>query len=87
MLPSLRDLIKEARTELGSDACKVGKHLWEPEGGRSCPEDLDEFCGQTVYRCSVCGQYDYGESEGPAAKDCANTCKHKKFNLKQKENK
>ena len=77
MTINLQALIKEARMELGSDACQVGKHQWQSEGGRSCPYDLTDNCSQAVYRCSVCGQYDYGHAGGPGASDCANYCKHK----------
>lgn len=77
MIASLQSLIKEASMELGSDACKVGKHQWEPDGGRACPHDLSNECSQAVYRCAVCGQYDYGENGGPGSRDCANFCKHK----------
>lgn len=68
----LNELIFEASTELGSEACRVGKHLWESHGSRGCPHDDDNgHCGQAVYQCSVCGSYDYGEPGGPGAMDCA----------------
>lgn len=72
----LAALIKEARTELGSEACANGKHQWESEGGRSCPRDLDDSgqCGQAVYRCTTCGIYDYGEIGGPGDADCQQYC-------------
>lgn len=71
----LNDLIFEAATELGSDACRAGKHQWESEGGRGCPNKPNGGgpCSQAVYRCSVCGAYDYGEPDGPGAADCAAT--------------
>ena len=77
MTTCLQALIKEARTELGSDACRHGKHQWESEGGRGCPKDITDECGQAVYRCTVCGTYDYGEPGGPGAKDCETRCHHK----------
>jgi len=71
---ALADLIRDASTQLGSDACRSGKHLWESDGCRGCPHDEDNgHCGQAVYRCAVCGQYDYGEPGGPGAADCAAT--------------
>lgn len=78
MTSALLDLIKEASMELGSDACCQGKHQWESEGGRGCPQDLTGLCSQAVYRCRICGDYDYGANGGPGANDCANYCKHKK---------
>lgn len=77
MTIELQALIKEASMELGSDACLQGKHLWESEGGRACPLDLTSECSQAVYRCTVCGQHDYGAKGGPGANDCAAFCKHK----------
>jgi len=74
---ALQALIREARAELGSDACQRGKHSWISEGGRSCPQDLTDLCSQAVYRCSTCGTYDYGEANGPGAKDCETHCKHR----------
>jgi hypothetical protein len=69
----LMELIREAGTELGSEACRHGKHLWESDGSRGCPHDDNGHCGQAVYRCTVCGAYDYGEPGGPGARDCAAT--------------
>ncbi len=73
----LSNLIKAARTELGSDACRQGNHLWVSDGGRSCPHDLDPRCSQVVYQCSVCGTYDYGELGGPGDACCLSSCKHR----------
>lgn len=77
MTTLLKTLIREASMELGSDACNVGKHQWEGEGGRGCPKDYTNLCGQAVYRCKVCGQYDYGEPGGPGHTDCKTNCHHK----------
>lgn len=73
----LQRLIREASTELGSDACREGKHRWESEGGRACPKDYTSRCSQSVYRCATCGQYDYGEPGGPGHSDCQHHCHYK----------
>jgi len=73
----LESLIREASMELGSDACRAGRHQWESDGGRACPQDLTNECSQAVYRCTTCGQYDYGEKGGPGAQDCQTFCRHK----------
>lgn len=77
MTDSLLALVSEARLQLGSDACKAGRHQWGSEGGRACPLDLTTTCSQTVYRCVVCGDWDYGERGGPGHNDCVNFCRHK----------
>lgn len=70
-MDTLLDLIKSATAEAAPlVACADGSHHWKSEGGRRCPEDFDG-CGQAVYRCAVCGVYDYGEKGGPGAHDCA----------------
>lgn len=75
MTKALQELIFEARTQLGSEACAAGRHVWQPEdGGRACPKDIRGDCSQTVYRCHVCGSHDYGEPGGPGAHDCATQC-------------
>lgn len=74
MTVDLQRLIAEAGMQLGSDACSAGRHQWVSDGGRGCPQDLTDGCGQTVYRCSVCGDHDYGEPGGPGAADCASQC-------------
>ena len=84
MTLELQALIKEASMELGSDACRNGKHLWESDGGRPCPSDLSNECSQAVYRCRACGEYDYGAKGGPGANDCATYCKHKPSNIEAK---
>jgi len=65
-LATLEHLIAEARG-LASDHPCARAHLWEPEGGRACPQ-----CdgSQTVYRCARCGEYDYGNRGGPAWREC-----------------
>lgn len=75
----LEELIRQASTELGSDACREGKHQWQSVGGRACPhpECIGEgFCSQAVYQCSVCGEWDYGARGGPGHDDCLD-CRHK----------
>lgn len=74
---TLNVLIRQASTELGSDACRARRHTWASEGGRPCPHDLTDNCSQAVYRCSVCGAWDYGEVGGPGDTDCASTCQHR----------
>lgn len=71
----LERLIAEASTELGSAACRAGKHDWEAEGGRPCGhDDCEGHRSQPVYRCRTCGAWDYGEPGGPGAADCARFC-------------
>lgn len=81
---ALDALIREASTELGSEACRNGKHDWVSEGGRGCPKDYDfgllSGCSQTVYVCRTCGTYDYGEPGGPGRHDCVTTCRHRPMN-------
>lgn len=77
MTIELQVLIREASTELGSAACQAGKHLWETDGGRACPHDITDQCGQAVYRCTVCGTHDYGDSGGPGDADCERHCSHR----------
>lgn len=73
MTVSLHELIREAGM-FGSAACDAGKHTWVSAGGRRCPKDLTDDCSQGVYRCTSCGDYDYGEVGGPGATDCATSC-------------
>jgi len=73
----LREAIRDASTQLGSDACRAGKHQWESIGGRSCPYDRSSSCSQAVYLCSVCMVFDYGQRGGPGHTDCENLCKEK----------
>lgn len=74
MTPDLQALIREAGMQLGSDACAAGRHRWESIGGRRCPNDYTDTCGQAVYRCVQCGAWDHGEPGGPGAVDCEQTC-------------
>jgi hypothetical protein len=72
-------LIRQACTELGSDACRTGNHDWITIGGRVCPhpEGIGEgVCSQAVYECRVCGETDYGYKGGPGYDDC-NKCQYK----------
>lgn len=80
MTTALQALIRDASTQLGSEACRAGRHQWQSEGGRGCPHDHDSgTCGQAVYVCTTCGAYDYGERGGPGHADCLATrgCVHK----------
>lgn len=71
-MDALLDLIKTATEQARPVvACEDGSHHWISEGGRGCPEDASDTCGQAVYRCTICGVYDYGEAGGPGAHDCA----------------
>ncbi len=80
MTIALQSLIQQASTELGSEACREGRHQWMSEGGRGCPFDEDNgTCGQAVYVCATCGTYDYGARGGPGYTDCVATrgCDHR----------
>lgn len=48
-------------------------HDWKFQGGRACPRGY-LGCSQAVYRCRRCGEWDYGELEGPGHDDCEETC-------------
>lgn len=74
---ALNALIHQAATELGSEACREGRHRWGSIGGRSCPKDYTSMCSQAVYVCSTCGETDYGARGGPGHHDCSTTCRHK----------
>ncbi len=47
--------------------CDGINHQWEMVGGRPCPKGYSD-CSQPVYQCEIasCGEYDYGEEDGPA---------------------
>ena len=67
-------LIVEARGLAGDNACASG-HFWQSEGGRRCPRfESQANCSQTVYVCARCGQYDFGETGGPAHIECFQEC-------------
>lgn len=72
---ALQALIQQASTELGSEACREGRHNWKSIGGRGCPHDDGDngHCGQAVYECATCGATDHGERGGPGYSDCAST--------------
>ena len=77
---ALQALIQRASTELGSEACREGRHRWQSIGSRGCPHDDDNgHCGQAVYECTTCGATDFGERGGPGYSDCALTrgCDHR----------
>lgn len=72
----LRHLITEARNLAGDAVCAAG-HVWESNGGRSCPKGLSDGrdpCSQTVYFCARCGAEDYGDAGGPAHRECFTEC-------------
>jgi hypothetical protein len=76
-LADLKALAYEAAVLAGAPTrCDVDGHKWKSEGGRACPFHRDG-CGnhsQTVYRCEVCGDYDYGDVAGSRGFDeCAST--------------
>lgn len=82
MTIALQSLIRDAGAQLGSEACRAGRHQWESDGGRGCPHDDDGengHCGQAVYVCTSCGATDYGERGGPGHTDCLATsgCDHR----------
>ena len=57
-------------------------HRWISIGGRACPydrkdEDGDNPCAnrsQVVFKCTHCGDYDYGNAGGPGHTDCVKHC-------------
>jgi len=71
---NIQQLIKEAKM-FGSSACDEGRHVWESEGGRTCPKYENAGCSQTVYMCLHCGAYDYGDKGGPAHRECFIECR------------
>ena len=73
----LEELIREASTELGAEACREGRHHWVSIGGRACPHPQEigsGQCSQTVYECTTCGGADYGQRGGPGWEDCRESC-------------
>lgn len=75
MTALLLSLIASARDEARPvHACAGGDHHWVSEGGRPCPMGADG-CSQAVYRCGICGVYDYGKGEdSPGETDCRAAC-------------
>jgi hypothetical protein len=80
---SLQFLIAEAAALGGGDLCASG-HDWKPEGGRYCfhsdkayrcySAPFYAFATQTVFRCTRCGAYDYGDNGGPGHAECVERC-------------
>lgn len=68
-MSELHRLVAEAVALGGGNLCASG-HDWKSEGGRPCPRDPDANCSQTVYRCTRCPEWDYGEAGGPAHREC-----------------
>jgi hypothetical protein len=56
--------------------CQKGKHVFVFEGARLCPFGLSDTCSQSVFRCEVCGAYDYGKKGGPGWDECNKDCKY-----------
>ena len=72
-MQTLQHLIAHA-TDLGGENLCADGHDWQSDGGRPCPTGNDE-CGQAVYRCARCGEYDYGtDPDGPGMTDCQAAC-------------
>ena len=57
--------------------CRVFNHKWNLQGGRLCPKG-NSNCSQSVYRCKICKQWDYGEKTGPAYRECFGLCNYVK---------
>jgi len=66
---SIQRLIDEAAHLAGNPhPCSLPQgHRWEFTGARACSDCDGE---QSVYQCSRCGQFDYGERGGPAWDEC-----------------
>jgi hypothetical protein len=69
MADSLKALIAEARSLANDHPCASTGHLWESDGGRTCPRACYQ-ASQAVYRCARCDAWDYGEPGGPGYRDC-----------------
>lgn len=74
-MDALLSMIQAAKDEARPRfACDDGQHFWKSEGGRGCPTGC-QMCSQTVYRCSICGAYDYGSGEeSPSKRECMAVC-------------
>jgi len=75
MTDILQTLIRSAKDNVQpAYACDDGDHHWRQEGGRACPMGADG-CSQAVYRCAICGVFDYGtDDDGPGVTDCRSAC-------------
>lgn len=67
MSDDLQALVAEAVSLGGGHHdCLVLGHAWVFKGGCNCGCELpdgDGCCSVPVYRCSSCGDYDYGDNE------------------------
>ena len=73
-MPTLMQLVEQARALAGESTCECDGHDWQTDGGRPCPTGNDE-CGQAVYVCARCGDMDYGtDPDGPGIRDCRSAC-------------
>jgi hypothetical protein len=98
----LVSLIQEATDFLEFD-CSKGRHAWVTDGARACPREskdnrdedtqltdlsLKLECSQSVYKCRICGEEDYGEPGGPGYRDCfarSNLCSERLFNKSREQ--
>ncbi len=71
---TLQQLIARAMVE---HPCSQG-HDWQSDAARGCRayENGVEGCqgSQAAYRCTRCGEWDYGEPGGPGHEDCQRYC-------------
>lgn len=79
----LISLISQASNLLTKHNCVTDGHDWKTEGGRACEKGWGD-CGQTVYVCGVCGEYDYGYPGGPGYDDCEQ-CQREDLNIEDEE--
>jgi len=57
--------------------CSTFDHKWISCGGRTCPKGREVHrgeCTQIVFRCPRCGDWDYGDKNGPAWQQCTFHC-------------
>ena len=72
-MQALKFLIAEAQALANNDPC-AEDHDWQQEGNRGCPTG-SQNCGQPVFRCARCGEYDYGDTaDGPGMIECRAAC-------------
>lgn len=76
MTAALNALVAEARSLANDDPCRSVGHAWDTDGGRSCPKFEGVDCSQPVFRCTRCGEYDYGDKGGPGHRFCDRECRH-----------